>query len=238
MNPVTIPNNLPQNIIAISAEMLAQITSLQVAAKSITAIADRAQFDAANEVVRGANKLAKAIEAEHKKFKAPILDLGRALDDAAGEAIAPLAGIKVDLGRMILAYQEAENARLAYQHRKAQEAARIAAEEAKRKADEAAAELAACNSSMSADDTPPPDQVQVVHVPVIMPPGKPKLIKSSAVTERTIKDLEIYDQTLIPHTLAGAVLLVPDSKVIKKLLENGVQIPGCRLQERTIVAAK
>lgn len=233
MNPIIIANPLDAEIVALSGETREIIAGIVNDAKGITAIRDVSDYDAANLVVSRANRLAKDIEAERKRLKAPVLELSRSLDDAAGEAIAPLAGIKMDLGRMILGYQEAENRRRQEEYRRQQEAARMAAEEARKREETARAAIA----TATVEDLPPPDEAPV-HVPEVLPPAPPKMMKSSAVTQRTIKEVVIDDATKIPHAINGAVLLIPDTKAIKKLLEAGMAIPGCRLVDRDLIAAK
>ena len=200
----------------------------------------------------GAAGAAKQIEAERKRLKAPILDLGRQLDDAAGEALAPFFALKGDLGRKLMAYQDAENARRADEARRVA-AARAAAEaearrqqaEADRIREEAAAQQRAAKESAPSDALPweLPAAVAVVVperttiIPEYVPPA-PAPLKSSAVKRTTVKRLVIENAALIPPMVAGVALWSLDDAAVTKLLRAGIAVPGCHLEETEIIAAK
>jgi hypothetical protein len=232
MKDLIIPNQLPLHIVALSGETRELIADLERRSAAITTISSDAEMKCADDLVKQATALKNAIEDERKRHKAPILDLGRAMDDAAGEAIAPLAGIKVDLGKIIVAYTKAENERRQREYEKQMEAARLAKEEADRKAAEAA--LA---DDPPPEDMPPPDE-QTVIIPEVLPPPPPRVLKSASVTQRIIKDVVIDDATLVPIAIGGAMLRPVDDKIVKKLLEAGIEVPGCRLVPRQTIAGK
>lgn len=254
---ITVRNELPAEIVALSAETGETINALVVRANGIVQIASPDTYAAADAVVGECARLAKQIEAERKRLKAPIIDLGRALDDAAGEALAPLVTIKAELGRKLLAYQEAENARRAEEARKVAEAraaaeakaraeqeeanrirreaeaARLAAEMAQEVAAESGEELAPWEQPAPLPEVPAP----VVIVPEYVAPAAP-LLKSSSVVRKTIKKVEITDPNAVPRELNGVALWILDMKQIEKLAKAGMPIPGVQVVEVETLAAK
>ena len=77
MNAITIPNPLPAVLVAISGEAMAQIAALESQAAGMTTIDSIDAYKAADEVLAQAVRVLKDLEAERKRIKAPILDLGR-----------------------------------------------------------------------------------------------------------------------------------------------------------------
>lgn len=241
---VIVANPLPSGLVAVSAETAQAIDALEAEGRAIAAVTTADEFARADDVLARIVRLCKGVEDERKRLKAPILDLGRALDDAANEAVTVLLGIKADLGRSLLTYQQAENRRreeerrrLDEQRRQAEEAARLAA---------FAAEQAA-KASATADEPAPWDEpaapAPVVHVPEVLPPTLDQQLaaaplKSSSVVRKTARKVEIHDPAQVPDAIAGVPLWVIDTKAVEKLAKGGVQIPGVRLVEIETVAAK
>jgi hypothetical protein len=248
---ITIINSLPAELVALSAEAAGNLAQLAVDAAAVVSIDTLPQYQAADLILGRCTLMAREIEAERKRLKAPILDLGRALDDAAGEVLAPLLGIKADLGRRVLAYQTAENARRAEEARRVAEERAAAAAEARLQQIEAdrirkEAEAAALQASMAdAPDLAPweepvaeivvPERITIV--PEYVAPAPPPL-KSLAVKRSTVRRLVVDDEDLIPDAVSGVALWTRDDAAIKRLMTAGVDVPGCRLVSDDIVAAK
>jgi hypothetical protein len=254
---VIVPNPLPSEIVALSAETGEIINGLISRAEAIGQIVNTDSYNAADVVVGECSRLAKAIELERKRLRAPVAELIQALDDAAGEALAPLLGIKAELGRQLLAYQQAENAR------RAEEARRIAelraAAEAKARAEQAEAnrirqeaearrleaEMAQETAAERCVDLPPWEQPEplpevppaVVVVPEYIAPAAP-LLKSSSVVRKTAKKVEITDPDAVPREFGGVKLWVIDIKAVEKLAKAGANIPGVTVSEVETLAAK
>lgn len=241
---VIVANPLPAELVAVSGEASLAIAALEAEGRAIASVTTAEDFQRADDVLARIVKLCKGVEDERKRLKAPILDLGRALDDAANEAVTVLLGIKADLGRSLLTYQQAENRRreeerrrLDEQRRQAEEAARLAA---------FAAEQAA-KAAATADEPAPWDEpaapVPGVHVPEVLPPTLDQQLaaaplKSSSVVRKTVKKVEIHQPELVPRAIAGVPLWIIDTKAVEKLAKGGVAIPGVRIVEVETVAAK
>jgi hypothetical protein len=264
MNPIIIPNTLPDTIIALSGETLAEIAAIQADAAAIVDIPDVPAMEAADAVVVRAIKIDKAIEAERKRLKAPILSLVEDLDNASGEARAPLIGIKSDLGRKILAFQAAENVRREAERRRIEEERR-AAEAARQKALAEARAAEAARAKAESDrlaeigrledeaaskgetlapweEPAPVAASEPVHIPEVLPRYEEQAavapLKSRAVVQKTLKVVTITDPSLVPREFGGVALWIIDSKAVEKLAKAGATIPGVSITEQVITAAK
>jgi hypothetical protein len=234
----TIPNTLPPVLIAVSDEVQAAVATLDRQAASALAqgVTDATTMAAADALVAEAIRLDKAIEADRKRLKAPVLALAAALDEAASDARTPLLGIKQDLGRAILAWQQEENRR--------REEIRRQLEEARcRQEEEAAAARAAAAAAQVEEPAPWDDAPAPVHVPEVIAPTYEQQqaaapIKSSSVVAKRTKRIEITDPAQVPREVAGVPLWIIDAKAVEKLAKAGIAIPGVTVTEVETLAAK
>lgn len=249
---VTIPNTLPAVLVAISAEARDQIAALEAQAADITAISCMDEYTAADQVLAQVVKAIRELENERKRIKAPILDLGRQLDEAASEAGTGLLAIKASLGQKLLTFQQAENRRrdeerqrLEAQRREAEEQARRAREIEEHNRLELA--RAAAETANAIDEVAPWEEAPAPVAPVLIPVVEAPTIeqqfaaaplKSSAVVSKTIKRVEITDASLVPREFGGVQLWTIDTKAVEKLAKAGAQIPGVTVSEVQITAAK
>jgi hypothetical protein len=249
MSALTLANPLPSVLVAISAEHTAALARLDAEAKAMGPIDSLEAYKAADALLSRIVAASKAIEADRAALKRPIIDLGRALDELAGEALAPLLGHKASIGRRLVAFQEQENARreaerqrIEAERRAAEEAA---AAEAKRLAEAEAARVAAAAVASPWDDVPeavapetaPWDEPEKIHTPIVYEP-LPEVLKSSAVVRKTVREVVIVSPELVPREVAGIRLWSIDEKVLRKAALAGVQIPGVIVKESTTIVAK
>lgn len=249
MNAITIPNPLPAVLVAISAEAQDQISALEAQAADITAISCPDEYTAADRVLAQVVKVIRDLETERKRIKAPILDLGRQLDEAASEAGTGLLAIKANLGQKLLIFQQAENRRREEDRHRLAEAARLAEAENARIAElnrQELARVAALNEA--ATEAAPWEETPAVEAAAIIPaveiPGHYEAqmaavpLKSSAVVSKTIKRVEITDPSIVPREFGGVALWTIDTKAVEKLAKAGAVIPGVTITEVQITAAK
>lgn len=249
MNAITIQNPLPAVLVAISGDALAQIAALEAQATGMTTIGSIDAYKAADEVVAQVVRVLKDLEAERKRIKAPILELGRQIDEAAGEAVTGLTVVKSRLGSLLLTYQQAENRRREEERQRLAEAARLAEAENARIAElnrQELARVAALNAS--ATEAAPWEEPVAIEAPAIIPvveiPGHYERqvaaapLKSSAVVAKTIKRVEITDASLVPREFGGVQLWTIDTKTVEKLAKAGALIPGVTITEVQVTAAK
>lgn len=248
MSALTIPNPLPPVLVAISAEARDQISALEAQAADIVAIACMDDYTAADAVLAQVIKAIRDLENERKRIKAPIIDLGRQLDEAASEASTGLLVIKSALGQKLLVFQQAENRRRD-EERQRLEAQRREAEEQARKAREIEehnqreiARAAAAAAEVAPWEEPPaeaaPDLIPVVEAPTFEQQFAAAPLKSHSVVAKTIRRVEITNPELVPREFGGVALWIIDTKAVERLAKAGAQIPGVTITDVHITAAK
>lgn len=246
--PIIVKNSLPPAIVALSADMVIRISDLEQRALSIVSITDQETYSRAEEILRERTRLEKETEEKRKQFKAPVLDLGRQIDAAAGEALAPLLAIKQTLGEKVLKFQAEENARREAARRKAEAEALERQRELQRQADEQARidreaaaerariqrEIAAADPTQAAppdEDEPPEVVAEVVRAPVVVLPTRtPAPLRSGAVGTRTVKKVVIFNPAAVPDEVNGVPLRILDTAAIERLAKAGLSIPGVRIE--------
>jgi len=214
---VPVPAELREatELVAISEEHAAKIRQL-VRKGSAMQVRDAESFAAADALNGEIRELSRAIEDQRKELSRPALDLQRTLKAVADEARAELQRATQLLSKRLHNYT-------AEQERKQREAAAEAERaRARREAEEmrkpgASVELLPPEGSV-------PATVEVDPVP-----------KAKSVRTRRKKTLVIHDVSKIPATFGTVRLMVPDEQAIKKLLEAGVDVPGCSLVEERAV---
>jgi NADH dehydrogenase [ubiquinone] 1 alpha subcomplex assembly factor 7 len=138
----------PQPDVSIDPAFLARRAELVESCEAVEFIASPRSQEAAVAILRDVAATLKSIEAARQEIKGPVLDLGRRIDAAAKEAVAPLVAHESRIKGLLSSYQaeerrkaaEAEAARQAELRRQAEERAKAEAE-ARRKAEAEAAEL-------------------------------------------------------------------------------------------------
>lgn len=241
---------IPPGIIAALAELRAE-------ADACGSVRTLEEYEKADALAARIVAMDRACEKSRAEAKAPILELGRQIDEIAGEIRAPLLGAKARIGAMILAYQVAEN------RRREEERQRIEAENRRREAEAKSAQEAAeaerqaqiretaeVDALMDWDalaDNPPAEAVAEVPIfaPEILPPAAPAL-KSRAVVGKKVRDIIIDDASKIPDHLdiggSKIPLWIVDETTVRRLAlqlaSHGATIPGVRVIEIDAIAAK
>jgi hypothetical protein len=245
MEALIIPNGLPASTTALSVETLEERDSLVARIKIYGEIKDPETFTTVDGLLKRVIALEKFIEGERQRLKAPLLAAVRAFDDTFANAACDLVVERTRTGPLVVAWTEAENKRLADEHDRQVEAARIAKQEAEAK-QRAAAEAARAAEPATINDEAPPWETQaaepITHVPTVLPPAKFVPIKSAAVKVTNTKVLTITDASKIPRTveLLGQTitLMVPDEKAIVGLWKNGAAVPGTTYEPKSTIGAK
>lgn len=247
---IIIRNELPQEIVAISAEAMAQVRALAAQAATINPT-DAAGLEDANKLYRHIDTIAKEIAADRLARTRPIDSLKGLFIAAEREAVEPLAEAKKGLAQRILACQRElerqrkeaeriareESERLAAAERARMQAEAAAREEERRAAQAAAEEEARLFGTEPEQVTAPaPSPVvpaaTVVRAAVPVAPPVPK----AAVRTVTRWSLEITDRAALiaeacrgGGAIHGRPVVVIDEKAVRALLDAGTTVPGARL---------
>jgi hypothetical protein len=234
MAAITVKNPIPAEVVALSQETIESRDRLiDAAIEFLRAPITAETHVAASSVYTSCGKLKIAVEKERKRLKAPVLDLGRALDAAAEEATGPLADIESKLSKHIREYERVrDEAIAAEQRRRAEEARRLQAEADARAEQERkrAQEEAEANAL---PDEPVPEIPVTAHLPVRVEPAPMPDAPKSAVAARLKPHLVIDDISKVPFTQGGVRLWAElDEKACLVLIQAGVVIPGMHVEMR------
>ena len=187
--------------------------AVREAAKKATMPLDEARADLGDRIMKFDRKLkAEAAEAERK---------------ARAEAESKAAAER----QRLEAIRQAEIAKQQAEYQVAKEAAEKARAEAQALADEEAALFGAQAPAIEVvEPEKPAEPPPVVIVPVLDAVRAPILHKC-AVRPSKRKTLRILDASKIPREIAGAALMVPDKVAIRKIMDAGIAVPGCVLED-------
>jgi len=244
---VIVKNTLPAEIVALKDETMAQVQALTVEAKAMEVI-DADTLAKGNDLFRKIDALKKGIETGRLEITRPIDAFKKAIMAAEAQATTPLDEARAQLGKRLFNCQRKLEAERLEAERKAREEAEAKAkaererlekerqeiirkQQEERAAQEREAKEQAELFGTDPEPLPPapePPPAAVV-VPVVEKAAVLAPLPKQAVRGSTRKVLKIIDASKIPREIAGAVLLVPDEKAIKKLLDAGVAVPGCTL---------
>lgn len=251
--PVTLNNVLPApSFEVIPAAMVGDIMAHIKTAELIPVI-DKDTLDIANAAVIALHKDSKDLTEHAESIKKPLNSLLKAVRECISNAETPLLGAKQKLQARIAAWHGLECKRIAEEKAKAEaERAKAVAEaEAERKrlqaiADAEHAEKVAALRAKSEDEAKVASELfGTVESPTAVPkPPKPIVVAAtvapvavlapapkSAVTTRTVQQLEIENPIEVPCMVGGQVIRPINEAMVKKMLLAGVHIPGCRLIE-------
>ncbi len=244
MSAVTIPLNLPPQLVVLSAELIERIDALVHESMDLP-ITDFMSTKPADVLHKKMRALVKEIEAARKSMTAPLDAIKAQAIEAERMGTQPLLGAVDVLGKRIADAIAKHNAELERQRlaameeqRKAQEAENRRAEEARRLAQERA-------EFEAPPDEPVPEVSVVVEPPKAVPMAYvPPPVKSSAIRAATEYTLEFINRDLVPaFSAAGHELRTIDESALKKFLkglpEGKQEIPGAvRLIKTSGIAAK
>jgi len=137
--------------IELRGQALTKRDDLIVEALAITKVSDPFAHEEACKLHVELKRMAREVERDRSALKAPVLDLGRKIDDCARQFTAPITDQTDRIGKLVLGYEAEvererqaserkvleEKARLERERRAAEEAERQKAEQARREAEEA-----------------------------------------------------------------------------------------------------
>lgn len=251
---LTVRHEIPAPLEVLPSDLGLKAQNLTTAAK-VLEVVDAATFETANRILMDMHGAAKAIETRRVEMKKPITKLGKAIDGVCANVADPLDLAKRSLQGRVLSYQRAEQEKAAKAQREAE--AKAAAERAAAEAERArlqaeadakhAAEVAAAQAKAEAEAREleavlgKPVEVKVAEVapapkiaafvPAPTPPITAAPVKAAAIQTRRVKKVVIDDERAVPAYVGGECLRPIDSGAVRRALEAGVAVPGCRIVE-------
>lgn len=244
MSAITIPTNIPANLVVLSSELIERIDTLVLRAIDLE-ITDFNSTKPADQLHKEMRAMVKEIEAGRKSLTAPLDAIKAQAIEAERMGTAPLLGAVESLGKRIQTAIAEHNASLMRQ--------RIEAENERRRLqaiEDAKAEARRQELIKQAEfDAPPgedPAEISVIaELPkTVAPVWVPPPVKSSAVRNATDYQLEFISRDMVPaFSAAGHELRTIDEGALKKFLkglpEGRQEIPGAvRLVKSNTIAAK
>lgn len=253
MNALTVSHKIAAPLQVIDAE-LGLLAQNQATAMKVLDITDATTFEVGNKLLLDSHKVLKDLEAARVKLKKPITDLGREIDRVVAGVADPLEAAKRSMQGKVLAYQRAEQEKAEKAKREAEEKARQEREAAEKErarlqaiADEQhAIEVAAAKAKAAAEAQEleailgkpvAAEPVQVAPAPVVEAPKVtapavvPEAPKAAAIQTRKVKRLQIDDEAVVPAYVGGQCLRPIDTAAVRRALEAGIAVAGCRIVE-------
>lgn len=236
--PAIITHAIPDRIVALPDEVHERTRELLGYAGGISDITNADEFRAADALCAELQRHEKAIETARVAVKAPVLDLGRAIDAACKDALAPLGEARKAVGRAVMDWQRKERERLDAERREAERLARIEAE--KRAAEERArleaerAERQAREAEAAAlfgDPEPVKDERPIAVRPVEVSLPAVQAPRAQSVQVRKVKRLRIIDAETIPVHLGPYLVREINESVLTMALREGHLCEGAELVE-------
>lgn len=250
ITPITLASGIAPVVIIVPEEQAAEIKMIEAEAQAFKVITTQDEATAADALVARAIQTDKAIEKRRQEVKAPILELGRLIDEAAGEARTAMTTIKMTVGRAVANWNAAENERRARlrreqeeRDRQAAEAARLAAEAAQRQrdAEEAAARAAReaagqedpdsmppAEALADADDAPPAEAAAAVRAAevrpaLVLPPPPMSVTVEEREAARPVRTSSVKIQTRKTAEITNPDLLLAEALKSGGVI-NGLQV--------------
>lgn len=219
-------------------------------ARAVTAVDSEFAQDLAVGTLKDLKALLKLVEDSRKEVKAPVISLGRSIDQEATKFCEPLEAEANRLARLIASFQErqrlaaeaaerlrqAELARIEQERRAAEEAARKAAAEAQATstAEAVEAERKARLAAEEAEEKAKQEKARAFLAAAAVPVAKPKGLSITPTLR-----FEVTDVLALFTARPELVDLVPKPAAINAALRGGDrEIPGLRVWEETRVGVR
>lgn len=250
MAPSTVTHQLPAPAIeVVPAALVERHTAILATVNALPAITTPEVAEQANRLLLDLADIEKAVGVEVERHSKPVHALHKLILEVGKKASEPLATAKASLrGKIGMWNREQERVRqeaIAKADAARREAEAAAEAERRRLQAEADAKAAEARAKAEADakeleallGTPvAPAKVEAPVVVAAPAPAAPAVVipppvKSSVVTRR-VKVLVIEDEKAVPAYAAGIELRTIDRAAVRKLLDNGIAVPGARLEER------
>ncbi len=212
---------------------------------AVTIVSNDDQQEAAVDHMRRIKAMLNNTEDARKTVKAPVLNLGKRIDDIAKTFCERLTGELDRLTKLVGGYQEKQRKLIAQQEAaRAAEVARLAHEEdeaRKRlaKAEKAAARPSAGLSEVEAAAVAEHDLFEAARQTAVVAAAPPaEVTRTSGMVQRTVVEFEITDHAklyaLRPHWFE----LVPKRAVIRAEITKDTRLDGLRVWEETKVGVR
>lgn len=207
----------------------------QVEADMPTAVPDQITLHTVNDHLGRLLKVDKEIEALRRARLRPLEAETRSVNDLIRPITTKIRAMEDALRRLVIGWEQAEQARVARER----EAARLAAEQAAREQAEAEARAASAKSAKAraAAEALAQEAAQRVDAALVTVTQEPmRGVRSEHATTgvRYEWSVEVVDEALVPRQY-----LVVDLPRLRAAVKSGVrEIPGCNVFQKPVVATR
>lgn len=241
MSAIVLQGIAPKPTISIAPDAEQKKRALLGAAEGVKAVVTQGGVEHAVDLARRIREMCKVVEESRKAIKAPVLTLGKDIDQAAQTFVAELEAEAARLTKLAGAYQ-AEQERKAREEAQAKqrELDRIEKErqEAERKAREEAASKVPAKMSLEDLDRIAREeeaalehanrQAQAAKETVLMAPTAAPAPKATGLVSRAVKRWEVTDIRALYAAHPELVKLEPRPLAISEAVKQGINLPGVR----------
>lgn len=225
---------LLDNGISLTPDALDLASNLHTELAEITLVDSPATQALATERACNAQRFLKQVEASRKDVKAPIIEIGRKIDELAKSLAGPVEAEMKRVGGLVAKFQQAEAIRVERERaerekreREAMEAARLAAE-AERKAAEAMKDEASLAAAVKAEAEAKQKEAEM-YAELTKP--QPAAVKASGSVTKKVLRWEVTDIHALYKAAPHLVKLEPNVMAIKSTCHAKTELPGLRVWE-------
>lgn len=208
--------------------------NLEQSLSAITVVDSPATQAAATDTARDAQAFLKRLEASRKAVKAPVLEIGRKIDDLATELASPVKTEMNRVGQMVAKFQTAEAMRVEKERREREERERAAMQakiEADRKAREAEMKMASDADLEKALEAEQEAKRKEAAMYAELTKPQPTAVKATGAVTRKVLRYEVTDIHALYLAAPHLVKMEPNIMAIKSTCKPTDTIPGLKLWE-------
>lgn len=204
------------------------------AAEQVQEIATVADLDAAAAALTRIKGLTKSVEDSRKEVKAPVLEVGKRIDQTAKEYLGPLEAEARRLAGMVGTYQEAEKRKAERIRQEEAEKQRIALAEMAAK--QAQAMAAGDVQAADAARAEAADRIAESQLAVVNAEGP----RTDGIVTRTAWKFEVTDAAALYAARPELCIIEANGPAIRAILKanNGKPIPGLRIWQEAAAVVR
>lgn len=227
-----IKSNVAQAAVSITPDAEQRKREILAELSKIVIVSNPQEQNLAVHQLRELRRYTNEIEATRKSVKAPVITLGKRIDELAETHVKELVAEESRINRLVLTFQQAEQKRIDEENALL-EAERKAAE---KKAQDALAEqqrLAESGKAKPKQEIKAEEKVQEALSNVAAVASKPPSTAASAagLTAKKVVKYEITNATELYKVRPEFFELVPRASVIKAAITAQTKLPGLRVYE-------
>lgn len=214
--------------VKINADAEAKKTAALAACSEITEVTDDFDNQCAVSAVRDIKAISDEVEKCRKKVKAPVLELGKSIDQAAKDFTRSLADEQRRVNALVTNYA-AEQRRIAFEEERKRQEEKLKLEQ------EIEAAAAKLRAAATAEEVKKARETveQAVKAEADIKAVSTAQKKAEGLVVRTVKDFKIIDIEALQKARPDLVHVMPKRSKILEAIKSAESIPGLEIFEET-----